>query len=65
MNQSYKNYLVDVILAITFIITSISGLVLLVFSKKIGIKFLLGLSKFTWIKIHNLSGIIMILLVKL
>lgn len=69
MNKSKLNYFVDLLMAIAFIITSISGLVLFFFLPegrgRAGDTYFLGLVRHDWRLIHDWSGIAMVVLVLL
>jgi len=67
MNGPKLNYFVDVLMALAFIITSISGLILFFFLPE-GLgrgnsTDFLGLVRHDWGLIHNWSGIVMVVLV--
>lgn len=66
MDKTKINYLVDVIMALSFFAVAFTGLVLLFYlpggMQGGGYREFLGITKHTWSSIHNISGVIMILL---
>ncbi|MFB6088841.1 MAG: DUF4405 domain-containing protein [Candidatus Aenigmatarchaeota archaeon] len=60
MQKARLDYIVDFLMAISFIVVSISGLVL---GAKKDHRFFLGITRKNWIGIHNLLGIALILFV--
>ncbi|MBN1793239.1 DUF4405 domain-containing protein [Candidatus Woesearchaeota archaeon] len=66
MDKTKLNYLIDALLAVSFIVTALTGLALFFFMPS-GIpqgryQAFLGISKTVWLAAHDLAGIIMILL---
>lgn len=69
MNKVKLNYFIDVLMAVIFIITAVTGLIIFLFLPS-GIRqgnyqTFLGILKGNWIFIHDWSGIILIVLVVL
>ncbi|MEM4336885.1 MAG: DUF4405 domain-containing protein [Candidatus Woesearchaeota archaeon] len=62
------NYIIDLAMLIFFLITSISGLALLLLPKQVqrgGYQEIIGITKYQLVSIHNISGAIFILIVLL
>ena len=69
MNKAKLNYLIDASIAILLTITSVTGLILFFFLpsglKQGGFREVLGITKQSWIHIHNWSGIVLVILILL
>ena len=67
MEKSKINYIIDALIAISFLVVAITGLVMFFFLpsgvQRGGYQEFLGIIKHVWIDIHNWSGIILIILV--
>ena len=67
MEKSKINYIVDVLMAISFFVAAITGLVMFFFLpsgvQRGGYQEFLGIIKHIWVDIHNWAGIILIILV--
>lgn len=65
MHKPRINYIVDVLMAISFAITAITGLVIFFFLpsgvQRGGYQEFLGIAKIFWSQIHDYAGIILIL----
>jgi cytochrome b subunit of formate dehydrogenase len=60
------NYIVDILIAISFLVTAITGLIVFFFSSGVrqgGFQTFFGIIKGMWLVIHNWSGVIFIILV--
>ena len=67
MDKTELNYIIDILMGISFTITAVAGLIIFIFLPS-GIKqgsyqHFLGISKQVWINIHNFSGIILITII--
>ncbi|MBN1544347.1 DUF4405 domain-containing protein [Candidatus Woesearchaeota archaeon] len=66
MENPKINYWVDICIFISFIVTAVSGLVILFFLpsgvRRGGFQELLGGIKSAWVDVHNCAGIIMVVL---
>lgn len=66
MNRPKLNYIVDAISFITFLIVAISGVAIYFFMpqgvRQGGQQELLGITKNTWSEIHNILGLIFVIL---
>jgi hypothetical protein len=69
MNRNKINYTVDMLALVTFVITAISGLAIYFFMpegvRRGGFQEFMGITKNTWVSVHDVVGIIFILLVLL
>jgi len=67
MNRAKLDYLVDVFMAISFMVTAVAGLVLFLFLRggiqRGGQLEFLGIMKYTWSTVHEWAGIIMLILI--
>ena len=67
MKKSKINYFIDLLMLISFVINSITGLILFFFLptgvRGEGYQVFLGIMKQNWINLHNRSGLLLILLV--
>ena len=69
MNKAKINYIVDMLMLLSFIVTAFTGIILFFFLPS-GVRqgqyqTFLGIIKATWITLHDWAGILMILLVLL
>ncbi len=67
MNQTKANYLVDILMGISFFVSAITGIVISIFLprgiRQGGAQEFLGVTKSAWSTLHEWSGVMMILLV--
>ena len=67
MDKAGLNYVTDALMALSLIFTAASGFILLVFLpygiRQGRLQEFLGLSKQAWIMVHDLSGLILVILV--
>jgi len=67
MDKLKLNYIVDVLMAVSFAITALTGLLMFIYFpsgvSRGGYQEFLGIIKHNWSAIHNLTGISMIFLV--
>ena len=67
MGKSKINYLIDLLMLISFVINSITGLIIFFFLptgvKRGSYQVFLGIIKQNWVDVHNWSGLLLILLV--
>jgi cytochrome b subunit of formate dehydrogenase len=65
MNKIKTKYAVDLITLISFVITAITGLAIKFFMpsgvRQAGQQIFLGITRHSWVEIHNWAGIIMII----
>ena len=67
MDKTELNYIIDILMGISFTITAVAGLIIFIFLPS-GIKqgsyqHFLGISKQVWINIHNFSGVVLITII--
>ena len=62
MKKARLNIIVNLISLLSLIIVSISGFVLLIIFSRGGATFFLNLSRFQWLRMHDVSSILFIIL---
>ena len=67
VEKSKINYILDLLMAVSFFVVTITGLVMFFFLpsgvRRGGYQEFLGITKQNWVDIHNWSGIILIMVV--
>jgi hypothetical protein len=66
MDKAKLNYFIDILMAVSFVITALTGLIILLFLpegiRQGGYQQFLGLTKRFLADVHNISGIILVIL---
>lgn len=66
MDRSKVNYWIDFGMLLSFLVTAVTGIMLILFLpsgiRQGGYQMLWGVIKSTWLKVHTLAGLIMIIL---